>query len=138
MTRNRVKRRASRYRESIPRRSSSALSKTTVDANDLTIDPFALRTHEKCNEASYVFWCAATATVQWLKDSDGIAAYLADCYEPFSVLGHTRRIAGLVAFLVSPQGEWVNGQVISRQRWFCLMPLDDLLGMDSGTDWLCA
>ena len=40
-----------------------ALSKTTVDANDLTIDPLALRTHEKCNQASYVFWCAQA--VQW-------------------------------------------------------------------------
>ncbi len=34
------------------------LGKTTVDANNLTIDPAALRTHEKCNHASYVFWCA--------------------------------------------------------------------------------
>jgi hypothetical protein len=40
-----------------------ALSKTTVDANDLTIDPLALRTHEKCNQAGYVFW-RAQAT-QW-------------------------------------------------------------------------
>src|SRR5260370_32759186 len=34
-----------------------ALSKTTVDANDLAIDPLALRTHEKCNQASYVLRC---------------------------------------------------------------------------------
>jgi hypothetical protein len=40
-----------------------ALSKTAVDANDLTIDPLALRTHEKCNQASYVFCCAQA--VQW-------------------------------------------------------------------------
>ena len=40
-----------------------ALSKTTVDANDLTIDPLALRTREKCNQAGYVFW-RAQAT-QW-------------------------------------------------------------------------
>jgi hypothetical protein len=40
-----------------------ALSKTTVDANDLTIDPLALRTHEKRYQASYVFWCAQA--VQW-------------------------------------------------------------------------
>jgi hypothetical protein len=40
-----------------------ALSKTTIDANDLTIDPLTLRTHEKCNQASYVFWRAQA--VQW-------------------------------------------------------------------------
>jgi hypothetical protein len=40
-----------------------ALSKTTVYANDLTIDPPALGTHEKCNQSGYVFWCAQA--VQW-------------------------------------------------------------------------
>jgi len=40
-----------------------ALSKTTVDANDLTIDPLALRTREKCNQAGYVFWRAQA--IQW-------------------------------------------------------------------------
>ena len=35
-----------------------ASGKTAIGADDLPIDPLGLRTREKCNQVSYVFWCA--------------------------------------------------------------------------------
>jgi 3-oxoacyl-[acyl-carrier protein] reductase len=46
----------------------------------------------------------ATAMEQWLESNATVS--------PLNRLGTPEDIAGLVAFLVSPQGEWVNGQVI--------------------------
>jgi 3-oxoacyl-[acyl-carrier protein] reductase len=54
----------------------------------------------------------ATATEQWLKGkSEELLETIANL-SPLNRLGTAEDIAGLVAFLVSPQGEWVNGQVI--------------------------
>jgi 3-oxoacyl-[acyl-carrier protein] reductase len=54
----------------------------------------------------------ATATGQWLKGkSEELLKTIANL-SPLNRLGTPEDIAGLVAFLVSPQGEWVNGQVI--------------------------
>jgi 3-oxoacyl-[acyl-carrier protein] reductase len=54
----------------------------------------------------------ATATEQWLKGkSEELLKTIANL-SPLNRLGTPEDIAGLVAFLVSPQGEWVNGQVI--------------------------
>jgi 3-oxoacyl-[acyl-carrier protein] reductase len=54
----------------------------------------------------------ATATGQWLKGkSEELLQTIANL-SPLNRLGTPEDIAGLVAFLVSPQGEWVNGQVI--------------------------
>ena len=54
----------------------------------------------------------ATATEQWLKGkSEELLQTIANL-SPLNRLGTPEDIAGLVAFLVSPQGEWVNGQVI--------------------------
>jgi 3-oxoacyl-[acyl-carrier protein] reductase len=54
----------------------------------------------------------ATATEQWLKGkSDDLLQTIAKL-SPLNRLGTPEDIAGLVAFLVSPQAEWVNGQVI--------------------------
>jgi 3-oxoacyl-[acyl-carrier protein] reductase len=54
----------------------------------------------------------ATATEQWLKDkSEELLQTIANL-SPLNRLGTPEDIAGLVAFLVSPKGEWVNGQVI--------------------------
>src|SRR5258708_16260256 len=54
----------------------------------------------------------ATATKQWLKGkSEELLQTIANL-SPLNRLGTPEDIAGLVAFLVSAQGEWVNGQVI--------------------------
>jgi NAD(P)-dependent dehydrogenase (short-subunit alcohol dehydrogenase family) len=54
----------------------------------------------------------ATATEQWLKGkSEELLQTIANL-SPLSRLGTPGDMAGLVAFFVSPQGEWVNGQVI--------------------------
>ena len=54
----------------------------------------------------------ATATEQWLKGkSEELLQTIANL-SPLNRLSTPEDIAGLVAFLVSPQGEWVNGQVI--------------------------
>jgi 3-oxoacyl-[acyl-carrier protein] reductase len=54
----------------------------------------------------------ATATEQWLKGkSEELLQTIANL-SPLNRLGTPEDIAGLVAFLVSSQGEWVNGQVI--------------------------
>jgi 3-oxoacyl-[acyl-carrier protein] reductase len=54
----------------------------------------------------------ATATEQWRKGkSEELLQTIANL-SPLNRLGTAEDIAGLVAFLVSPQGEWVNGQVI--------------------------
>jgi 3-oxoacyl-[acyl-carrier protein] reductase len=54
----------------------------------------------------------ATATEQWLKGkSEELLLTIANL-SPLKRLGTPEDIAGLVAFLVSPRGEWVNGQVI--------------------------
>jgi len=54
----------------------------------------------------------ATATEQWLKGkSEELLQTIANL-SPLNRLGTPEDIAGLVAFLVNPQGEWVNGQVI--------------------------
>jgi 3-oxoacyl-[acyl-carrier protein] reductase len=54
----------------------------------------------------------ATATEQWLKGkSEELLQTIANL-SPLNRLGTPEDIAGLVAFLVSPQGEWVNGQII--------------------------
>jgi 3-oxoacyl-[acyl-carrier protein] reductase len=54
----------------------------------------------------------ATATEQWLKGkSDELLQTIANL-SPLNRLGTPEDIAGVVAFLVSPQGGWVNGQVI--------------------------
>jgi 3-oxoacyl-[acyl-carrier protein] reductase len=54
----------------------------------------------------------ATATEQWLKGKSGELLQTIANLSPLNRLGTPEDIAGLVAFLVSPQGEWVNGQVI--------------------------
>jgi 3-oxoacyl-[acyl-carrier protein] reductase len=54
----------------------------------------------------------ATATEQWLKGKSQELLQTIANLSPLNRLGTTEDIAGLVAFLVSPQGEWVNGQVI--------------------------
>jgi len=54
----------------------------------------------------------ATATEEWRKSkSEELLQTIANL-SPLSRLGTPEDIAGLIAFLVSPQGEWVNGQVI--------------------------
>jgi 3-oxoacyl-[acyl-carrier protein] reductase len=54
----------------------------------------------------------ATATEQWRKGkSEELLQTIANL-SPLNRLGTAEDIAALVAFLVSPQGEWVNGQVI--------------------------
>jgi 3-oxoacyl-[acyl-carrier protein] reductase len=54
----------------------------------------------------------ATVTERWLNDkSEELLQTIANL-SPLNRLGTPEDIAGLVAFLVSPQGEWVNGQVI--------------------------
>ncbi len=54
----------------------------------------------------------ATATEQWLKGkSEELLQTIANL-SPLNGLGTPEDIAGVVAFLVSPQGGWVNGQVI--------------------------
>jgi 3-oxoacyl-[acyl-carrier protein] reductase len=54
----------------------------------------------------------ATATEQWLKGkADDLLQTIAKL-SPLNRLGTPEDIAGLVAFLVSPQAEWANGQVI--------------------------
>jgi 3-oxoacyl-[acyl-carrier protein] reductase len=54
----------------------------------------------------------ATATEQWLEGkSEELLQTIANL-SPLNRLGTPEDIAGLVAFLVSSQGEWVNGQVI--------------------------
>jgi 3-oxoacyl-[acyl-carrier protein] reductase len=54
----------------------------------------------------------ATATEQWLEGkSDELLQTIAKL-SPLNRLGTPEDVAGLVAFLMSPQGEWVNGQVI--------------------------
>ena len=54
----------------------------------------------------------ATATEPWLESkSEELLQTIANL-SPLNRLGTPEDIAGLVAFLVSPQGEWVNGQVI--------------------------
>jgi 3-oxoacyl-[acyl-carrier protein] reductase len=54
----------------------------------------------------------ATATEQWLEGkSEELLQSIANL-SPLNRLGTAEDIAGLVAFLVSPQGEWVNGQVL--------------------------
>jgi 3-oxoacyl-[acyl-carrier protein] reductase len=54
----------------------------------------------------------ATATEQWLKGKSKELLQTIANLSPLNRLGAPEDIAGLVAFLVSPQGEWVNGQVI--------------------------
>jgi 3-oxoacyl-[acyl-carrier protein] reductase len=54
----------------------------------------------------------ATATEQWLKGkSEDLLRTIANL-SPFNRIGTPEDIAGMIAFLVSPQGEWINGQVI--------------------------
>src|SRR6202035_1909908 len=54
----------------------------------------------------------ATATEQWLKGkSEELLLTIANL-SPLKRLGTPEDVAGLVAFLVSSQGEWVNGQII--------------------------
>jgi 3-oxoacyl-[acyl-carrier protein] reductase len=54
----------------------------------------------------------ATATEQWLKGKSEELLQTIAKLSPLNRLGTPEDIAGLVAFLVSSQGEWVNGQVI--------------------------
>jgi 3-oxoacyl-[acyl-carrier protein] reductase len=54
----------------------------------------------------------ATATGQWLKGKSDEMLHTIANLSPLNRLGIPEDITGLVAFLVSPQGEWVNGQVI--------------------------
>jgi 3-oxoacyl-[acyl-carrier protein] reductase len=54
----------------------------------------------------------ATATEQWRKGkSEELLQTIANL-SPLNRLGTPEDVAGLVAFLVSPQGEWINGQII--------------------------
>jgi 3-oxoacyl-[acyl-carrier protein] reductase len=54
----------------------------------------------------------ATATEQWRKGkSEQLLQTIANL-SPLNRLGTPEDVAGLVAFLVSPQGEWINGQII--------------------------
>jgi 3-oxoacyl-[acyl-carrier protein] reductase len=60
----------------------------------------------------------ATATEQWLKGkSEELLQTIAEL-SPLNRLGTPEDIAGLVAFLASPQAEWVNGQVIRANGGF--------------------
>jgi len=60
----------------------------------------------------------ATATEQWLKGkSDELLQAIANL-SPLNRLGTPEDIAGVVAFLVGPQGGWVNGQVIRANGGF--------------------
>jgi 3-oxoacyl-[acyl-carrier protein] reductase len=60
----------------------------------------------------------ATATEQWLKGkSEELLQTIANL-SPLKRLGTPEDIAAVVAFLVSPQGEWVNGQVIRLNGGF--------------------
>ena len=54
----------------------------------------------------------ATATEQWLKGKSEELLQTIAKLSPLNRLGTPEDIAGLVAFLVSPQGEWINGQII--------------------------
>ena len=54
----------------------------------------------------------ATATEQWLKGKSKELLQTIANLSPLNRLGTPEDIANLVAFLVSPRGEWVNGQVI--------------------------
>jgi 3-oxoacyl-[acyl-carrier protein] reductase len=54
----------------------------------------------------------ATAMEQWLESKSEELLQTIATVSPLNRLGTPEDIAGLVAFLVSPQGEWVNGQVI--------------------------
>src|ERR1700730_16807890 len=54
----------------------------------------------------------ATATEQWLKGKSEDLLQTIAKLSPLSRLGTPEDIAGLVAFLASPQGEWINGQII--------------------------
>jgi 3-oxoacyl-[acyl-carrier protein] reductase len=54
----------------------------------------------------------ATATEQWRKGKSEELLQTIAHLSPLNRLGTPEDVAGLVAFLVSPQGEWVNGQVI--------------------------
>lgn len=54
----------------------------------------------------------ATATEEWRKSKSPELLQTIANLSPLNRLGTPEDIAGLVAFLVSPQGEWVNGQVI--------------------------
>ena len=54
----------------------------------------------------------ATATEQWRKGkSEELLQTIANL-SPLNRLGTPEDVARLVAFLVSPQGEWINGQII--------------------------
>jgi 3-oxoacyl-[acyl-carrier protein] reductase len=60
----------------------------------------------------------ATATEQWLKGKSVELLQTIAKLSPLNRLGTPEDIAELVAFLVSPQGEWVNGQVIRANGGF--------------------
>jgi 3-oxoacyl-[acyl-carrier protein] reductase len=60
----------------------------------------------------------ATATEQWLKGKSEELLQTIAKLSPLNRLGTPEDIAGLVAFLVSPQAEWVNGQVIRANGGF--------------------
>ncbi len=56
--------------------------------------------------------CVAPGAEQWLESKSEELLQTIATLSPLNRLGTPEDIAGLVAFLVSPQGEWVNGQVI--------------------------
>jgi 3-oxoacyl-[acyl-carrier protein] reductase len=60
----------------------------------------------------------ATATEKWLKGKSVELLQTIAKLSPLNRLGTPEDIAELVAFLVSPQGEWVNGQVIRANGGF--------------------
>jgi 3-oxoacyl-[acyl-carrier protein] reductase len=60
----------------------------------------------------------ATTTEQWLKGKSEELLHTIANLSPLNRLGTPEDIARLVAFLVSPQGEWVNGQVIRANGGF--------------------
>jgi 3-oxoacyl-[acyl-carrier protein] reductase len=60
----------------------------------------------------------ATATEQWLRGKSEELQQTIAKLSPLNRLGTPEDIAGLVAFLVSPQGQWVNGQIIRANGGF--------------------
>jgi 3-oxoacyl-[acyl-carrier protein] reductase len=60
----------------------------------------------------------ATATAQWLKGKPEELLQTIANLSPLNRLGTPEDIAALIAFLVSPQAEWVNGQIIRANGGF--------------------
>jgi 3-oxoacyl-[acyl-carrier protein] reductase len=54
----------------------------------------------------------AIATEQWLEGKSEEFLRTVSGVSPLNRLGTTEDVANVVAFLVSPQAEWINGQII--------------------------